>query len=149
MGTMMALRAHARGGPEQLVYEQAPAPAAGLGEALIAVHAAAIPFAELTWDLSWTTRDGTDRTPVIPSHEMSGTVTGLGAGVADLAVGDEVIGLIDFDRDGAAAEYVVMPAASLAAKPNACDHRHHMGALSGPCRHRLEGQQALRPRAEQ
>ena len=73
MGTMMAPRAHARGGPEQLVYEQAPAPTPGLGEALIAVHAAAITFAELTWDLSWTTRDGTDRTPVIPSHEMSGT----------------------------------------------------------------------------
>ena len=122
MGTMMALRAHARGGPEQLVYEQAPAPAAGLDEALIAVHAAAITFAELTWDLSWTTRDGTDRTPVIPSHEMSGTVTGLGVGVAGLAVGDEVIGLIDFDRDGAAAEYVVMPAASLSAKPNSVSH---------------------------
>ena len=74
MGTMMALRAHARGGPEQLVYEQAPAPSAGPGEALIAVHAAAITFAELTWDLEWTTRDGADRTPVIPSHEMSGTV---------------------------------------------------------------------------
>ena len=87
MSTIMALRAHARGGPEQLVYEHAPAPAAGLGEALIAMHAAAITFAELTWDLSWTTRDGTDRTPVIPSHEMSGTVTGLGAGVADLAGG--------------------------------------------------------------
>ena len=56
MGTMMALRAHARGGPEQLVYEQAPAPSAGPGEALIAVHAAAITFAELTWDLAWTTR---------------------------------------------------------------------------------------------
>ena len=53
---------------------------------------------------------------------MSGTVTSLGAGVADLAVGDEVIGLIDFDRDGAAAEYVVMPAASLAAKPNSVSH---------------------------
>jgi len=64
MDTMMALRAQARGSPEQLVYEQAPASAAGLGEALIAVHAAAITFAELTWDLSWTTRDGTDRTPV-------------------------------------------------------------------------------------
>jgi hypothetical protein len=35
------------------------------GEALVAVHAAAITFAELTWDLSWTTRDGQDRTPVI------------------------------------------------------------------------------------
>jgi hypothetical protein len=114
---MLALRAHSRGGPEQLVYEQAPVPSAGPGEVLIAVHAAAITFAELTWDLSWTTRDGKDRTPVIPSHEMSGTVTGLGAGVAGLAAGDEVIGLIDFARDGAAAEYVVRPGAKLAAKP--------------------------------
>jgi NADPH:quinone reductase-like Zn-dependent oxidoreductase len=122
MGTMMALRAHARGGPEQLVYEQAPAPSAGPGDVLIAVHAAAITFAELTWDLEWTTRDGKDRTPVIPSHEMSGVVADLGAGVAGLAVGDEVIGLIDFDRDGAAAEYVVMPAASLAAKPQSLSH---------------------------
>jgi NADPH:quinone reductase-like Zn-dependent oxidoreductase len=122
MGTMMALRAHARGGPEQLVYEQAPAPTAGPGEALIAVHAAAITFAELIWDLEWTTRDGKDRTPVIPSHEMSGVVAGLGADVAGLAAGDEVIGLIDFDRDGAAAEYVVMPAASLAAKPQSLSH---------------------------
>jgi NADPH:quinone reductase-like Zn-dependent oxidoreductase len=121
-GTMMALRAHARGGPEQLVYEQAPAPSAGPGEVLIAVHAAAITFAELTWDLEWTTRDGRDRTPVIPSHEMSGIVAGLGAGVAGLAVGDEVIGLTDFDRDGAAAEYVVIPGASLAAKPASLSH---------------------------
>jgi NADPH:quinone reductase-like Zn-dependent oxidoreductase len=42
--------------------------------------------------------------------------------VAGLAVGDEVIGLIDFDRDGAAAEYVVMPRASLAAKPRSLSH---------------------------
>jgi NADPH:quinone reductase-like Zn-dependent oxidoreductase len=122
MGTMMALRAHARGGPEQLVYEQAPAPSAGPGEVLVAVHAAAITFAELTWDLEWTTQDGTDRTPVIPAHEMSGIVAGLGAGVAGLTAGDEVIGLVDFDRDGAAAEYVVMPAASLAAKPPSLSH---------------------------
>jgi NADPH:quinone reductase-like Zn-dependent oxidoreductase len=111
--TMMALRAHARGGPGQLRYEQAPAPAPGPGEALVAVHAAAITFAELTWDLSWTTKDGRDRTPVIPSHEMSGTVAGIADGVA---VGDEVYGLIDFDRDGAAAEYVTLPAGELAAR---------------------------------
>jgi NADPH:quinone reductase-like Zn-dependent oxidoreductase len=123
MDTMMALRAHARGGPEQLVYEQAPAPAAGPGEALIAVHAAAITFAELTWDLSWTTQDGADRTPVIPSHEMSGTVVDPGDGVTGLAAGDEVIGLVGFDRDGAAAEYVAVPAASLAAKPPSVSHQ--------------------------
>jgi NADPH:quinone reductase-like Zn-dependent oxidoreductase len=122
MGTMMALRAHARGGPEQLVYEQAPAPSPGPGEVLIAVHAAAITFAELTWDLEWTNRDGKNRTPVIPSHEVSGIVVGLGVGVAGLAAGDEVIGLIDFDRDGAAAEYVVMPAAGLAVKPQSLSH---------------------------
>jgi len=122
MGTMMALRAHARGGPEQLVYEQAPEPSAGPGEVLVAVHAAAITFAELTWDLEWTTRDGKDRTPVIPSHEMSGVVAETGAGVTGLASGDEVIGLIDFVREGAAAEYVVVPAAGLAAKPQSLSH---------------------------
>jgi NADPH:quinone reductase-like Zn-dependent oxidoreductase len=122
MGTMMALRAHARGGPERLVYEPAPMPSAGAGEMLIAVHAAAITFAELTWDLEWTTRDGRDRTPVIPSHEMSGVIAGLGPSASDLAVGDEVIGLVDFDRDGAAAEYVVMPAANVAVKPQSLSH---------------------------
>jgi len=119
---MMALRAHKRGGPEQLVYEQAPVPSAGPGEVLVAVHAAAITFAELTWDESWTTSDGADRTPVIPSHEVSGTVAALGDGVTGLAVGDDVFGLIDFDRDGAAAEYVTVPEANLARKPGSISH---------------------------
>jgi NADPH:quinone reductase-like Zn-dependent oxidoreductase len=119
---MMALRAHARGGPEQLVYEQAPVPATGPGEALVAVHAAAITFAELTWDLSWTTREGRDRTPVIPSHEMSGTVTQIADGVTDVAVGDEVFGLTGFDRDGAAADYVTVRAGELATKPRSISH---------------------------
>jgi len=120
--TMMALRAHARGGPERLVYEEAPAPVPGPGEVLVAVHAAAITFAELTWDLSWTTRDGRGRTPVIPPHEVSGTVAGLADGASGVAVGDEVYGLIDFDRDGAAAEFTTVPAAGLAAKPRTASH---------------------------
>jgi NADPH:quinone reductase-like Zn-dependent oxidoreductase len=115
--TMMALRAHVRGGPEQLVFESAPVPVPGPGEALVAVHTAAITFAELSWDESWTTRDGRDRTPVIPSHEVSGTVAALGPGADGVTVGEEVYGLIDFDRDGAAAEYVTLPAAHLAARP--------------------------------
>jgi NADPH:quinone reductase-like Zn-dependent oxidoreductase len=39
-----------------------------------------------------------------------------------VAVGEEVYGLIDFDRDGAAAEYVTLPAAYLAAKPRSVSH---------------------------
>jgi NADPH:quinone reductase-like Zn-dependent oxidoreductase len=122
MSTMMALRAHSRGGPEQLVYERAPVPAPRPGEVLMAVRAAAITFAELTWDLSWTTHDGQDRTPVIPSHEVSGTVAELGEAVSGWTVGDEVYGLIQFDRDGAAAEYVAVPAADLAARPGSVSH---------------------------
>lgn len=114
---MMALRAHARGGPEQLVYEQAPRPEPGAGEALVAVRATGITFAELTWDETWTTRDGADRTPVIPGHEVSGTVTAIGGSVTGVAAGDAVYGLIDFDRDGAAAEYVAVPTTTLATRP--------------------------------
>lgn len=86
------------------------------------MHAAAITFAELSWDLTWTTSDRHDRTPTIPSHEVSGVVAGLGPGAGGLAVGDEVYALIEFDRDGAAAEYVTLPAAHLAARPRSVSH---------------------------
>jgi NADPH:quinone reductase-like Zn-dependent oxidoreductase len=120
--TMMALRAHARGGPEQLVYEQAPTPRPGPGEALVEVHAAAITFAELTWDQTWTDTAGQDRTPTIPSHEVSGTVVGHGPDAGALRPGQEVYGLIDFDRNGAAAQYVTLPAADLATRPGSISH---------------------------
>ncbi len=113
----MALRAHRRGGPETLVFERALRPAPGPGNVLVAVRAAAITFAELTWDLSWQTLGGADRTPVIPSHEVAGTIVEVDPLVTDLRVGDAVFGLIPFDRDGAAAEFVAMPAAALALAP--------------------------------
>jgi NADPH:quinone reductase-like Zn-dependent oxidoreductase len=118
---MMALRGHTRGGPEVLVYESAPRPTPGNGEVLIAVHAAAITFAELTWPETWAS-DGVDRTPVIPSHEFSGVVAEVGDGVTGLSAGDEVYGLVPFDRDGAAAEYVSVPATSVGARPRTVSH---------------------------
>ncbi len=120
---MTALRAHHRGGPEQLVVERAPRPVAGPGELLVEVHAAAITFDELTWDLSWT-RDGRDRTPVIPSHELSGVVVGRGPDQPGDApdIGSAVFGMIPFDRDGAAAEYAVVPSVDVAATPDGCTH---------------------------
>lgn len=112
---MMALRAHERGGPEQLVYEEAPRPTPAADEVRVAVRAAAITFAELTWPETWEA-NGVDRTPIIPSHEFSGVVVEIGAEVDDLAVGDSVFGLVPFDRDGAAAEFVVVPADRVARK---------------------------------
>jgi len=121
MTDMTALRAHHRGGPEVLTVERAPIPVPAVGEVLIAVHAAAITFDELTWDETWS-RDGVDRTPIIPSHEVSGVVAAVGPDVTEFAVGDEVYGLIQFDRDGAAAQYVAVPAADLAIRPAAVSH---------------------------
>lgn len=116
-GSMKALRAHRRGGPETLVYEDAPRPSAGPGEVVVAVAAAAITFAELDWDLTWQTRSGDDRTPTIPSHEMCGTVAEIGPGENPLSVGDRVYGLIPFDRDGAAAEFVATTVDDVALAP--------------------------------
>jgi NADPH:quinone reductase-like Zn-dependent oxidoreductase len=113
---MTALRAHRRGGPEVLVVERAPVPIIAAGEVLVAVHAAAITFDELTWEETWA------RTPVTPSHEVSGVIAKLGSGVRDFALGDEVYGLIEFDRDGAAADFVAVPEAGLAAKPSTVSH---------------------------
>jgi NADPH:quinone reductase-like Zn-dependent oxidoreductase len=121
MTEMTALRAHHRGGPEVLVVERAPVPVPAAGEVLVEVHAAAITFDELTWDETWT-RDGASRTPVIPSHEVSGVISEIGSGVTGFAPGDEVYGLVGFDRDGAAAEYVTVPAADLATKPSTASH---------------------------
>jgi NADPH:quinone reductase-like Zn-dependent oxidoreductase len=114
-GTMMALRAHSRGGPEVLVYEEAPRPRPGRGEISVAVRAAAITIAELTWSETWESH-GVDRTPIIPSHEFAGVVAEVGSGVTDFAVGDSVFGIVPFDRDGAAAEFVIVPSAYVAGK---------------------------------
>lgn len=119
--SMMALRAHARGGPEVLVYESAPVPVPGRDEVLVEVHAVAITFAELTWQETWF-RDGVDRTPVVPGHEVSGVVVGSGGPGLGFDLGDEVYGLVRFDRDGAAAEYVVVPAADLVRRPLSITH---------------------------
>lgn len=121
MAEMTALRAHRRGGPEVLAVESAPVPVPAAGEVLVAVHAAAITFDELTWEETWT-RDGVDRTPTIVSHEVSGVIAETGPGVTDVQPGDDVYGLVAFDRDGAAAEFVAMPATDLAAKPSTVSH---------------------------
>jgi NADPH:quinone reductase-like Zn-dependent oxidoreductase len=120
---MESVRAHQRGGPEALAVERAPRPKAGPGEVLVQVEAAAITPTELTWTETWTNARGQERTPTIPAHEVAGRVFALGPGVADLSVGEAVFGLVDFDRDGAAAEFVSLPALALAPAPKTVDAR--------------------------
>ena len=121
---MKAIRSHTRGGPETLVYEDGPEPRIAAGEALVRVHAAAITPTELTWNSTWTDSNGKDRRPIVPSFEVSGTVERVGAGVTDMKRGAPVYGLLNFWRDGAAAELVAARAADLAPKPRSLDQVH-------------------------
>jgi NADPH:quinone reductase-like Zn-dependent oxidoreductase len=118
---MKAVRLHQRGGPEQIVVEEAPLPTPGAGQVRIRVAAAAITPGELEWDETYQNPDKSPRLPTIPGHDVAGTVDALGPGVAGLAVGDGVYGLVDFPLNGSAAEYVVMPAADVALAPKSVD----------------------------
>jgi NADPH:quinone reductase-like Zn-dependent oxidoreductase len=106
-----------------MVYEMAPTPQPGEGEALVRVHAAGIIPTEQSWVPTWTMRTGAPRPlPVIPGHEFSGQIAALGAGVKHVGVGDLVYGLNDWYRDGAQAEYCVARVADFAPKPASIDH---------------------------
>src|ERR671924_214372 len=111
---MRAVRLHEPAGIEALSLDDVPIPELGAGEALVQVFAAAITRDELEWPV--------DRLPAIPSYELSGVVAEVASDVTDVAIGDAVYALTPFDRDGAAAEYVAVPAAHLGAKPSALSH---------------------------
>jgi NADPH:quinone reductase-like Zn-dependent oxidoreductase len=119
---MHALRIHEQGGPKGLSYEEAPMPEPGTGDVLVRVHGASFTPTELTWSSTWVDRLGHDRRPVIPGHEVSGTVEALGFGTTGFALGDAVYGLTDWYRDGTMAEYVAVEARNLARKPASLDH---------------------------
>ena len=114
---MKAVRMHNRAGPEALVYEDAPTPEPGSGEVLVKVRAAGITPTEFTWNSTFTTRDKRSRLPIIPAFEVAGTVEKIGPEASGMSEGDAVHGLLDFWRDGAAAEYVAVRASDLAPKP--------------------------------
>ncbi len=120
---MKAIRTHEPTGISGLVFEEAPEPKPMFCEVLVNVAACGITHNELDWPV-WTCRAGHQRTSIIPGHEVSGVVAALGFGTAGIAVGDEVFGLTDQLRDGAAAEYVAVEARNVAQKPRTVDHVH-------------------------
>jgi NADPH:quinone reductase-like Zn-dependent oxidoreductase len=120
---MNAIQLNARGGPEALAYGPAAVPRPGAGEILVRVRAAAVTPTELLWAPTWTTRAGEPRPfPIIPGHEFSGEVHGVGPGVNDVAVGEAVFGMNDWFGDGAQAEFCVARAVDVSPKPKSVDH---------------------------
>jgi NADPH:quinone reductase-like Zn-dependent oxidoreductase len=98
-----------------------PEPRAAINDVVVRVHASGFTGDELTWPPTWTDRLGRDRTPSIPGHELAGVVTTLGYGTTGLSVGQRVVGLTDWTRDGTLAEYVAVEARNLAPLPGDVD----------------------------
>jgi NADPH:quinone reductase-like Zn-dependent oxidoreductase len=114
---MRAIAEERFGGPIALM--DLPAPEIGTGEVLIRVRAAGVnPF-------DWKVADGIlederkHRFPLILGFDAAGVVERVGAGVTELAEGDEVYGYLfkPVVGGGAYAEYVSAPAAIIAKKP--------------------------------
>jgi NADPH:quinone reductase-like Zn-dependent oxidoreductase len=115
-----AVRIHADGGPEVLVYEDAPDPEPGPGEVLISLRAASLNHLDL-----WVRRG----LPSVPKPRIlgadgAGVVAALGEGVEGLAEGDRVVinpGLEHGDRisvvgehtEGTHAELIAVPATNV------------------------------------
>jgi NADPH:quinone reductase-like Zn-dependent oxidoreductase len=112
--TMKAVRIHPPAGIDGISCDEIATPEPGPGEYLVRVHAAALTRGELSWPA--------DRLPAIPSYELSGTVVQGGPGASGFEPGQGVFAMTDFDRDGVAAEYAVVPAIELAPKPESLSH---------------------------
>ncbi len=102
-----------------LVERSEPKPA--INDVVVEIHASGFVPTEMAWPSTWTDRLGRDRTPSIPGHELAGVVTSLGYGTTGVAVGQRVLGLTDWYRDGTLAEYVAIEARNLAPLPGDVD----------------------------
>jgi NADPH:quinone reductase-like Zn-dependent oxidoreductase len=124
MLSMKAVRIHAYGGTDVLTYEDAPRPNVGPGEVLIRVHATTVNPFDCAVRAGYMAGYFTYSLPLILGTDVSGIVEEVGAGVTNVAPGDSVYTRAGVTCDGAYAEYVVVPAADVAAKPKSLDHIH-------------------------
>ena len=107
-----AIRIHAHGGPEAMVWETVPTSEPTAGQVLVRHTAVGLNYIDVYF------RTGLYKSPTMPATlgmEAAGIVTALGEGVAELAVGDRVayatgpIGAYTTDRSIAANRLVKLP----------------------------------------
>jgi NADPH:quinone reductase-like Zn-dependent oxidoreductase len=108
-------------GTAGMTLVERPEPLAAINDVVVRIHASGFVPTELAWPSTWADRLGRDRAPSIPGHELAGVVTALGYGTAGLSVGQRVLGLTDWYRDGTLAEYAAVEARNLAPLPGDVD----------------------------
>jgi NADPH2:quinone reductase len=119
---MKAVRIHAPGGPEALRYEDAPQPTPKAGEAVVKVDAAGLNYI----DVYFRTGLYKGEYPMTLGMEAGGSVSAVGPGVTDVAVGDKVAYT---GVPGAYADYAAVPAARLVKLPAGLSTRQGAAAM--------------------
>lgn len=112
--------ADAQHGDLSIVVGETADPEADARGLLVAVEAVGLTFGEPHWVTNGTMAlpDGRPRPlPVIIGHEFAGRVVDAAAGEHAFSVGDRVFGLIDFWRNGAAAELAYVLPSEIARVP--------------------------------
>lgn len=121
-GTMPAWRQTTYGGPAVVALEQVDVPAAGRGEVLLRLRATGLNNGDIRVmrgePLLVRTAFGLRRPKQgIRGMDAAATVVGIGEGVTELALGDEVVG--ELPGGGGLAAYAVAPAKRLVRRPAA------------------------------
>jgi len=117
---MKAARIHKFGGPEVIVVEDVPIPSPGPGEVLVQVVATGVG----PWD-PLIREGGSEVSPPPPltlGSDLSGVIKGVGSGVTEFKIGDEVYGVTNPQFCGANAEYAIAMASMIAIKPRGLTH---------------------------
>ena len=120
---MRAVVIHQFGGRDQLQLAEVPTPTPGKREVLIRVHAAGVN------PVDWKIREGLLRSrlphqfPIILGWDAAGVVASTGPGARRFKPGDAVYAYArkPIIKDGAYAEYIVLPESSVALKPTRLD----------------------------
>lgn len=119
---MKAIRIHEFGGPEVLKYEDAPQPMPAADEVLIKVHASGVNPIDFKIRAGHAQGKFPINFPLIPGWDVSGEIEEVGSEVLIFRIGDEVYSRPDPTRNGTYAEYVVVKADQVNAKPKSIDH---------------------------
>jgi NADPH:quinone reductase-like Zn-dependent oxidoreductase len=114
---MKAVRYHAYGDSDVLVYEEADRPVAGAGQVVVRVAGTAFNPVDAAIRAGVAQQVFPVAFPHVPNFDVAGVIAEVGEGVSGWSVGDAVVGFLPMTAPGAAAEYVAAPAEALAAAP--------------------------------
>ena len=114
---MKAVRYHAYGDSDVLVYEEADRPVAGAGQVVVRVAGTAFNPVDAAIRAGLVQQVFPVAFPHVPNFDVAGVIAEVGEGARGWSVGDAVVAFLPMTAPGAAAEYAAAPAEALAAAP--------------------------------